>query len=83
MTEVKIANDYDHIGRPLSLLLRHFQKEDNPFAAQCIWWLASIIQYTEILKFYFKYQTFPSEYIKDCIVMPLPNPVNKEIIVPE
>jgi len=74
MTERKFTNDYDIMVYAFSLLLRQFQKEDNWFAAQCIWWLASIIQYTEILRFYLEYQIFPSDYVKNCVVTPLIEP---------
>jgi len=74
MTEQKFNNDYDIIVCALSLSIRRFQKEDIIFATQCIWWLASIIQYTEILKFYLQYQVLPSEYIENCVVTPLAQP---------
>jgi len=83
MTERKFHNDYNIIVCAISLLLRQFQKEDNIFAAQCIWWLASIIRYTEISKFYLEYQIFPSDYIRDCVISPLPNQDMKERIFPD
>jgi len=52
MPEQTFNNDYDIIGCAFALLLRRFEEEDNWFAAQCIWWLASIIQYIEILKYH-------------------------------
>jgi len=57
--------------------------DDNIFATQCIWWLASVIQYTERLKYYFEYQLFPSDYLRDCTVTPLINPVVNRSIVSE
>jgi len=81
MTDKKFANDHDIIGYTFVLLIQQFQKEDNIFAAQCTWWLASIIQYTEILKFYLEYQVFPSEYVSDLVVTPLPDRVFKEKVV--
>jgi len=83
MNERKFTNDYDIIVYAFSLLIRRFQREDNIFAAQCIWWLASIIQYTEILRFYFEYQVFPSTYVRDCIVSPLPEKISEESIIPD
>ena len=83
MNEQKFTNDYDIIAYALSLLIRRLPKEDNIFAAQCIWWLASIIQYMEILRYYLKYQTFPSEYLRDCTVTPLLEQVNDWTIIPE
>ena len=72
MTRQEFTSKYDIITYAFFLLIQWFQKEDNIFAAQCIWWLASIVQYTEILKYSFDYQIFPSEYVRDCIVKPLP-----------
>jgi len=43
------------------LLLDHFEKEDQLFAALCIWWQANIIQFTEILIYYRHYKIFPSD----------------------
>jgi len=54
----------------LSLLLDRFEKDDQLFAAQCVWWLASIIQSTEILLCDQNYKIFPSEYINNSVVMP-------------
>ena len=82
MTERLFANNYDIIMCALSLLIRQFQKEENIFAAQCIRWLASIIQYMEILRFLLGYQTYPSEYIRNWIVTPLPNQDNEGTIIP-
>ena len=83
MNERKLTNDHDIIVYTLFLSIRWFQKEDNIFAAQCVWWLASIIQYTEILNYYVQYQTFPSEYVRDCILTPLPSCDNEGTIIPE
>jgi len=80
MTEKTFSNDYNIIVYAFALLIRRFQKADNIFAAQCIWWLASIVQYTEILKFYFEYQVFPSEYVRDLVVTPLPVQSSQEEI---
>jgi len=80
MTKREFSNDYDIIVYALTLLIRRFQNEDNIFAAQCIWWLASIIQYTDQLRFNFEYQVFPSEYVRDCAVTPFPDQLHKEMI---
>jgi hypothetical protein len=40
-----------------------FERTQSLFAAQYIWWLASIIQFTEVLSYYRHYKTFPSEYV--------------------
>jgi len=42
-----------------------------------------MIRYTEILKFHLQYNTFPSEYVRDCIVTPLPNNSSEDILIPE
>jgi len=65
-------NDYDMLLWAFSTLLDRFEKADKLFAAQCIWWLASIIQLSEILSYYRQYTIFPSEYLRECIVTPLP-----------
>jgi len=44
MTEYKFNNEYNVILYTLSLLLDCFESEDQHFAAQYTWWLASIIQ---------------------------------------
>jgi len=51
MVERTFQNNYDIIVFGLSLLLRQSQKQHNIFAGHCVWWLASIIQYTEIFKY--------------------------------
>jgi len=71
MKKREFNHDYDIITDALFLLIQRFRKEDNTFGAQCIWWLASIIQYTEILKYYFEYQVFASDYVRDSIRTPL------------
>jgi len=52
MTEHRFNNKYNVILCALSLLPDRFHMEDQLFAAQYIWWLASIIQYMEILIYY-------------------------------
>jgi len=83
MTGQKFNNDYDIIVYAFSLLIQPFKEEDNIFAAQWIWWLASIIQYTEIFKFYLEYRIFSSTYFKNCIVTPLPERVPNEMVIPD
>jgi len=70
-------NNYDVVLWAFSALSDRFEKEDKLFAAQCIWWLASIIQFREILTYYRQYKIFPSEYLKNIVVTPLPN--NRDI----
>ena len=81
MTGYKCENEYNIIIDPSSCLLDHFQMEDTLFAAQWIWWLASIIQYTEVLIYYRVYTTIPSEYIRDCVVKQLPQQATEETII--
>jgi len=50
MKDLKFNNQYDVILWTLSLFLDRFEKKDQLFAAQCTWWLASIIQFIEILR---------------------------------
>jgi len=83
MTRQTFNNDYDIIVYAFPLLIRWFKEENNIFAAQCIWWLASIIQYTEIFKFYLEYQIIPWTYGEDCVVTPLPRRVHEETIIPD
>jgi len=71
MREHKFNNEYDAILCPFSLLLDCFGKEDQLFAAQYIWWLASIIQFTEILIYYRDYKVYTSDYVKNLVVTPL------------
>jgi len=58
-----LNNEYDVIVYTLSVLLDRLETEDQLSAAQCIWWLASIIQFTEILIYYRRYKVFPSDYV--------------------
>jgi len=62
MVEHKFNNNNYSTLFALSLLLDRFEKEDQLFATQCGWWLASIIQSTEILLCDQNYKIFPSEY---------------------
>jgi len=64
-------------------LIRRFQKEANIFGEWCGRWLGSIIQYTEILKYYLQYQIFTSEYLTDCGLTPLTIQGGRETIIPE
>jgi len=70
MPDKIFTNNHDIIACAFALLLWRFQEEDNWFAAQCNWWLVSSIQYTELLRYHLEYNTFLSEYMRDCIVTP-------------
>ena len=67
----KFDNNYDMILSAFGALLDHFQSGDMLFTVQCIWWIASIIKFTEILTYYRQYKIFPSEYLQNWIVSPL------------
>jgi len=77
MHEHKFDNQYKVIIFALSNILDQLERKDQIFAAQCDWWLASIIQYTEILLFYRQFNIFPLYWVTNCIVTPLPG-VNTE-----
>jgi len=81
--EHNVFNDYDILLCALSLVLDRFEKEDQSFAAQCIWWLASIIHFTEILIYYRHDKIFPSDYVKDLVVTQPTYQSILEEIVPE
>ena len=60
MTKYTFDNEYDVIIFALSIILDQLEWKDHLFATQCIWWLASIIQYSDILLFYRRHKIFPS-----------------------
>jgi len=80
MTEHKFNNKSDNILYAVSLLLDQFQREDRVFAAQCIWWLASIIQFMEIVTYYQCYKLFPSDYVNNLVVT---HSLKQETLIPE
>ena len=71
MVEHMFNNEYDIILCALSLFLDHFEEEDQVFAAQCIWWIAGIMQFTEILTYYRHSKVFPSEYVANLLITSL------------
>lgn len=71
MNNLKFNIIYDVILCFWTLLLDCFEKEESLFVVQCIWWLASIVQFTEIRTYYLLYRIFPSDYIKKTMVTPL------------
>ena len=83
MNDFKFSIKYNIILCTLSLLLDHFEKDNKVFAAQCIWWLASIIQFTEIVTYYQHLKIFPLDYINILVLTPLPEQLAKESIIPE
>jgi len=83
MGEHKFNNEYHMILCALSLSPDRFESENLLFAAQCIWWVASIIQFTEILIYYHNNPVLPWEYINDLVVLPLLNPRMAESRMPE
>jgi len=42
--------------------MNRFEKENQLFATECVWWLASLIQCTEILTYFHQYNEFPSDH---------------------
>jgi len=83
MVKHQFNNVHDVILCALFLLFHRFHNEDWLFAAHCILWLASKSQYTELLSNYQRYKIFPSAYIINCEITPLPNPESKGSSVPE
>jgi len=83
MNELEFQNEWDIILFTLSLLLDRFEKEHQLFAAQCIWWLASVIQFTEIWIYYQHYKIFPSDYFKNPGITLLDQPGEGTDTVPD
>jgi len=73
VVEHKFNKTYEIILYALSSLLDRLEREDQLFAAQRIWSLASIIQFTEILIYYRLYTVFPSEYVNNLMISPVSN----------
>jgi len=71
MNDQKFNNEYDVIVFTLCITLGHFEKEDYSFAEQCIWWLASLIQFMVILIYYQRYTVFLCDDIDNPEVTPL------------
>jgi len=83
MVEHKFDNEYNVVLFALSSLLDRFEEEDRLFPAQCIWWLASINQFMEIVLFYQLHNVFTSEFIKNCVVTPSPQRPSTAALVSE
>jgi len=83
MNNFKFNNKYNIILCTFSLLLDHFKKEDQLFSEQCIWWLASIIQFTEILTNYRQCKIFPANYLNKVVVTPLPESLFTVSLIPD
>jgi len=71
MVKHKFNDKYEVILCALWLILDCSDMEDRVFAAMCIWWLASIIQFTDILLYYRHTKIFPPDYLNDLVFMPL------------
>jgi len=71
ITEHRFNNKYYVILWTLSLLLDRFDNEEQLCAVQCIWWLLSITQFTEIVISYRHYTIFPSDYVINGVVTSL------------
>jgi hypothetical protein len=62
MTKHTFNNEYDVVIWAFSYLLHRFEESHNLFAAQCVWWIASLVKLREILEYYHRHNIFPSEY---------------------
>jgi hypothetical protein len=76
-------NEHDIVVWTLSYLLHRFEDSRNLFAAQCVWWVASLIQLTDILVYYHRYNIFPSEYQNQFEESSVSNTRKSPEIVPE
>jgi len=65
MNDRHFNNKYDEILWTFSPLLDRFEKEDQLFPAQSIWWIASVIQFTEILTYYRHYKISPGDSVRN------------------
>jgi len=83
MVKHKFNTKYYIILCAFSLLLDCFTKEEQLFAAQCVWWLASIIEFTDILTYHHHCKIFPLDYLNNVVVTPLPGCSNQRLSVPE
>jgi hypothetical protein len=62
MPSYNFDNEYDVLLFGFSILIDWFSGDNNLFAAQCIWWIASLIGCTNVLRYYRQYKTFPSKH---------------------
>jgi len=83
MVEQKFNNVYDVILCTLSVQLDRIEREDQLSAVECIWWLASIIQFMERLVYCRHYKIFPSDYIINCKVLQLPSILSEGSLIPQ
>jgi len=83
MVQHKFNNEYDTILCALSILQDRFERDVQLFAPPCIWWLASIFQFTEILIYYRHYNLFPPEYVNSLRASPVSNPGIADSIIPQ
>jgi len=83
MNNLEFNNKYNVKLCTLSLLPDRFEMEDQLFSAECIWLLASIIQFTEISTYYQIYNIFPSEYLYKISVTPTLSQSHERLLVPE
>jgi hypothetical protein len=59
---IRFNNEFDIVICSLSKLLNQFEKNDQLFATQCVWWLASLVHLMDMLSYYWLYNIFPSDY---------------------
>jgi len=62
MPKYSFDNEYDILIWTFSYLLHRFEDSKNVFAAQCIWWIAGLVELTDVLVYFHRYNIFPSEY---------------------
>jgi hypothetical protein len=62
MPKYSFNNEYDIVIWTFSYLLHRFEDSGNLFAAQCIWWIASLIKLTNVVAYYHLHKIFPSEH---------------------
>jgi hypothetical protein len=55
-------NEHDILIWSFSYPIRRFEDSQNLFAAQCVWWLVSLTNLTDLVEYYCHYRTFPSDY---------------------
>jgi len=62
MSHYNFKNEYDVIVWSFSYLLHRFEDSNNLFAAQCIWWLANLVDLKNILSYYHQHKILHSEH---------------------
>jgi len=58
---ITFQNEADIILWTLAMLLVTFEEQQYLFAAQCIWWIAALVQLDPALKYLINHRKFPSD----------------------